>query len=127
MENLASIFVLIFLAITFLQSAYDKFTDFNGNLSWLTSHFSGTIFENKVDLALKALLGFEIITGIFCLVGILEMSISGGTNFGKYGASLACITLLMLLFGQRIAKDYDGARTIVIYLIPALMAVFWLS
>jgi hypothetical protein len=127
MENLASIFVLIFLAITFLQSAYDKFTDFNGNLSWLTSHFEGTIFANKVDLALKALLGFEIITGIFCLVGIIEMSISGGTNFGKYGASFACITLLMLLFGQRIAKDYDGARTIVIYLIPALMAVFWLS
>jgi hypothetical protein len=29
----------------------------------------------------------------------------------------------MLLFGQRLAKDYDGARTIVIYFIPAVMAV----
>jgi hypothetical protein len=28
---------------------------------------------------------------------------------------------------QRLAKDYDGARTIVIYFIPAVMAVYWLN
>lgn len=127
MENLAPLFVLLFLAITFLQSGYDKFTDFKGNLSWLTEHFSGTLFANKVSISLKILLVIEILAGILCLVGIIEISISGGTSFGKYGACLSCITLLMLLFGQRIAKDYDGARTIVIYLIPALMGVYWLS
>lgn len=127
MENLAPIFVLFFLAITFLQSGYDKFTDFKGNLSWLNEHFSRTIFADKVSVALKTLLVLEILAGILCLVGIIEISISGNTSFGKYGASLSCITLLMLLFGQRIAKDYDGARTIVIYLIPALMGVYWLS
>ena len=127
MENLASLFVLLFLAITFLQSGYDKFTDFKGNLSWLTEHFAGTLFANKVSIALKTLLFLEILAGIFCLVGIIEISISGGTTFGKYGACLSCITLLMLLFGQRIAKDYDGARTIVIYFIPAVMGLYWLS
>jgi hypothetical protein len=30
-------------------------------------------------------------------------------------------------FGQRLAKDYDGARTIAIYFIPSVLAVFWLS
>jgi hypothetical protein len=30
-------------------------------------------------------------------------------------------------FGQRLAKDYDGARTIVIYFIPAVMAVLELE
>ena len=127
MENLASLFVLLFLAVTFLQSGYDKFTDFKGNLSWLTVHFSGTIFSNNVSIALRIILLLEIITGVLCVVGIVEISINGGTTFGKYGTSLSCITLLMLLFGQRIAKDYDGARTIVIYLIPALMGVYWLS
>ena len=127
MENLAAVFALLFLAITFLQSGYDKFTDFNGNLSWLTEHFSNTIFQNKVALALKTLLFFEIIAGILCLAGVIEMSISGGTVFGKYGACFSCITLLMLLFGQRVAKDYDGARTIAIYFIPAILAVYWLS
>jgi hypothetical protein len=33
----------------------------------------------------------------------------------------------MLLFGQRVAKDYDGARTIVIYLVPAVLLVFFLE
>jgi hypothetical protein len=48
-------------------------------------------------------------------------------GLGFYGAILSCITLLLLLFGQRIAKDYDGARTIVIYFIPAVVLVNWLS
>jgi hypothetical protein len=34
---------------------------------------------------------------------------------------------LVLLLGQRIAKDYDGARTIAIYFVPAVLAVYWLS
>jgi len=127
MENLAAIFALLFLAITFLQSGYDKFTDFNGNLSWLTEHFANTFFKDKVSIALKIILLFEVIAGILCVVGMIEMSISGGTTFGKYGACVSCITLLMLLFGQRVAKDYDGARTIAIYFIPAVLAVFWLS
>ena len=127
MENLAPLFVLLFLAVTFLQSGYDKFTDFKGNIAWLNEHFANTFLANKVDLSLKIILALEIIAGILCLVGVIEMSISGGTVFGKYGASTSCIVLLMLLFGQRIAKDYDGARTIVIYFIPAVMGVYWLS
>ena len=86
MDNLAGLMVLLFLAITFLQSGYDKFTDFQGNLSWLNQHFEGTFFQGKVDLALKTLLAFELIAGLLCIVGMIEMSISGGTTFGKYGA-----------------------------------------
>ena len=48
------------------------------------------------------------------------------SEFGLYGGVMSCVTLLLLLFGQRIAKDYDGARTIVIYFIPAILAVYWL-
>lgn len=127
MENLASLFVLIFLAVTFLQSGYDKFTDYHGNLSWLTEHFANTFIKKRVDLSLKIILFLEILAGILCLAGVIEISISGNTIFGKYGACVSCVTLLILLFGQRIAKDYDGARTIVIYFIPALLAVYWLS
>ena len=28
---------------------------------------------------------------------------------------------------EELAKDYDGARTIAIYFVPAVLAVFWLS
>ncbi|MCL9804139.1 DoxX family protein [Flavobacterium amniphilum] len=127
MHNLAGLMVLLFLAITFLQSGYDKFTDFQGNLEWLKGHFSGTVFDGKVNLALKTLLVFELIAGLLCIVGIIEMSVSGGTVFGKYGAAVSCITLLMLLFGQRVAKDYDGARTIAIYFASAVFGVYLLQ
>jgi uncharacterized membrane protein YphA (DoxX/SURF4 family) len=127
MENLAGLLILLFLSITFLQSGYDKFTDFQGNVTWLTEHFSNTFLKNRVALALKVLLAFELVAGLLCIVGAIEISISGGTMFGKYGAVISCVTLLMLLFGQRIAKDYDGARTIAIYFIPAVLGVYLLS
>jgi len=127
MDNLAGLMILLFLAITFLQSGYDKFTDFQGNVGWLKEHFAGTIFDGKVDLSLKILMVFELIAGLLCIVGMIEISISGGTTFGKYGAVVSCITLLMLLFGQRIAKDYDGARTIAIYFITAVLGVYLLQ
>lgn len=127
MEHNDSIFLLLFLAITFLQSGYDKFTDWNSNVAWLKEHFAGTFLANKVSLSLKVVMILEIIAGILCCVGILELSISGGNTFGMYGATISCITLLMLLFGQRIAKDYDGARTIVIYFIPAVLCLYILK
>jgi hypothetical protein len=33
----------------------------------------------------------------------------------------------MLLFGQRVAKDYEGARTIAVYFIPSIFLVFLLQ
>lgn len=127
MNNPAALLILLFLAITFLQSGYDKFTDYQGNLGWLKEHFKGTFFDGKVDLALKTILVFELIAGILCVVGVFEISLSGGTAFGKYACMVSGVTLLMLLFGQRIAKDYDGARTIAIYFIPAVFGVFLLQ
>jgi uncharacterized membrane protein YphA (DoxX/SURF4 family) len=127
MDNLAGLLILLFLAITFLQSGYDKFTDFQGNANWLKDHFAGTIFAGKVDISLKIILFLELIAGLLCVVGMIEMSISGGTTFGKYGAIISCITLLMLLFGQRVAKDYDGARTIAIYFVTAVLGVYLLQ
>jgi hypothetical protein len=127
MNNITSILILIFLAITFLQSSYDKIFYWKDNIEWLKGHFANTPLKNQVPLALLNILILELITGILCVVGCIELFINNGRIFGFYGAVFACITLLMLLFGQRLAKDYDGARTIVIYFIPAILAVYWLN
>ncbi|VXC24970.1 DoxX family protein [Flavobacterium sp. 9AF] len=127
MIQIAPILLLLLLSITFLQSGYDKIKDWKGNVSWLKSHFAGTIFKNSVPLALFILLVLEIFSGVLSISGIIELLSSNSTKAGYYGAILSCITLLFLLFGQRIAKDYDGARTIVIYFIPAIMAVYLLG
>jgi uncharacterized membrane protein YphA (DoxX/SURF4 family) len=127
MNNITSILILIFLAITFLQSGYDKLFYWKDNVDWLKGHFAKTPLKNHVPLALLNILILELISGILCVVGCIELFINNGRIFGFYGAVFSCITLLMLLFGQRLAKDYDGARTIVIYFIPAILAVYWLN
>ncbi|PRZ26220.1 DoxX family membrane protein [Flavobacterium granuli] len=127
MNNVASILILVFLAISFLQSGYDKLFYWKDNVDWLKSHFAKTPLRNQVPLALANILVLELIAGILCVVGAIQLLVNDGRMFGFYGAIFSCITLIMLLFGQRLAKDYDGARTIVIYFIPAVMAVYWLN
>jgi uncharacterized membrane protein YphA (DoxX/SURF4 family) len=127
MNNVASILILVFLSITFLQSGYDKIFYWKDNVEWLKGHFAKTQLKNHVPLALLHVLVLELLSTILCAVGAIELLLNSGRTFGYYGAVFSCITLLMLLVGQRLAKDYDGARTIVIYFIPAVMAVYWLN
>lgn len=122
----AILLILAFLAITFIQSGYDKVMDWKGNVEWLKGHFSQTILKNSVPAALLLILALEILAGAFAVIGAIEIFVNGGTQFAFYAAVLSCITLLFLLLGQRLAKDYDGARTIVIYFIPAVLLLSWL-
>jgi uncharacterized membrane protein YphA (DoxX/SURF4 family) len=127
MNNVASILSLVFLTITFLQSGYDKIFYWKDNVEWLKGHFAKTQLKNHVPLALLHVLVLELLSTVLCAVGAIELVLNSGRTFGYYGAVFSCVTLLMLLVGQRLAKDYDGARTIVIYFIPAVMAVYWLN
>lgn len=127
MNNTATLLLLVFLAITFLQSGYDKLFHWKDNVSWLKEHFSKTLLRTQVPLALANILILELISGVLCIIGSIELYLTNGKLYGYYGALFSCITLLMLLFGQRLAKDYDGARTIVLYFIPAVIAVYWLN
>lgn len=126
-DNATEILLLLFLVITFLQSGIDKIMDWNGNLSWLKGHFSETPFKNMVPLLLGTVLVTEVAAGVLCLTGIVQILLSQDTTLAFYGAILSCVALLMLLFGQRIAKDYEGARTIAVYFIPAIFLVFLLQ
>tara|TARA_R110002050_G_scaffold178088_1_gene311309 strand:- start:8605 stop:9003 length:399 start_codon:yes stop_codon:yes gene_type:complete len=119
--------LLLFLIITFLQSALDKILDWKGNLSWLKEHFSQTSFKNVVPLLMGTVMFAEIMAGILCTIGFYMLIVQGNGSVALAGAILSCIALLMLLLGQRVAKDYDGARTIAIYFIPAIFLVFLLN
>ena len=125
--NFACILLLIFLVVTFVQSGYDKISDWTGNVSWLKSHFEKTFIGRYVPEALAIILILELTSGILCSAGAVQLIVNGERSVGYYGAICSCVTLILLLLGQRIAKDYDGARTIAIYFVPAVMAVFWLS
>lgn len=123
----AIIIILAFLAITFIQSGYDKVIDWKANLEWLKGHFSKTFIKNHVPQSLFLILVLEVLSGAFAVIGIIEILVNGGDWFPMLAGELSALTLLLLLLGQRIAKDYDGARTIVIYFIPTVLLIYWLQ
>ena len=126
-EFAAEILILLFLVITLLQSGYDKITDWNGNLSFLKDHFKATPFAKPVGFLLGTILVFEIISGIMLLLGVYTILAYGVTYFALWASMLSAITLIFLLLGQRVAKDYAGAMTIAVYFIVNIIGVFLLQ
>ena len=116
--------VLMFLAITFLQSGIDKISDWNGNLSFLKEHFSKTFLRKSVPLMLGVILFGEIIVGFLSIIGIIQIYISEVTTIGFYASVIAAKILLALLFGQRVAKDYAGAMTVAVYFMVTVFGVY---
>jgi uncharacterized membrane protein YphA (DoxX/SURF4 family) len=127
LQNATEILLLLFLIITFLQSGIDKVIDWQGNLSWLKGHFSNSPLKNLVPFLLFTILIVEVAAGVLCAVGLIQMVLFQNTEVALLGAVMSCLALLMLLFGQRIAKDYEGAKTIAVYFIPAIFLVFLLQ
>lgn len=122
--NLPIYLILIFTLITFLQSGLDKLFDWKGNYGWLTGHFKGTFMEGMVALLLGIILVLELITGLLALAAIFTLWMNESLILSQWALGLAAVTLLMLLFGQRVAKDYAGAFTIVGYFIVVIFGVF---
>lgn len=127
LSNITEILILIFVLITFMQSGIDKAADWKGNTGWLKDHFSGTFLAGIVPLMVAIIMIIEIITGLLAIIGIIWLLLYDNASFGLFACILAAITLLMLLFGQRVAKDYAGAFTLTGYFIVTIMGVYIMS
>ena len=119
--------IAAFLAIVFLQSGIDKLFDWKGNLTWLNSHFEKTILGGFVPVLLGIVTLFELLAGVLAVFGAIYYLLKGTTFWINQSLIVAMISLLMLIFGQRIAKDYEGAKTIAIYFGVALISALILS
>ncbi len=119
--------ILGFLILTFLTSAIDKFMDWNGNIAYFNDHFKATFFKGKSKLMLGFIAFMELIAGVLSVVGVFQIYSNSNTQIGFWAAVISAKTLLLLLFGQRLAKDYAGAMTIVVYFMVALYGVSLLS
>ena len=124
MTHIVAITILLFLLITFLQSGIDKIADWKGNLNWLKEHFSATFLSKTVPLLLSVVLVTEMITAVLCIIGIYQLIVENNSALALWAMFMACITLLMLLFGQRVVKDYQGALTITCYFIVAIFGLY---
>ncbi len=121
--DLVFIAIGIFWMLLFLQSGLDKIFDWKGNVGWLKGHFSKSFLSGIVTPMLVFLAIVEILAGLACGAGVFQVVISGSTYWLSVGMVLTLVSLLMLFFGQRIAKDYEGAKTIAIYFGVALISI----
>lgn len=121
--DLVRIGVCVFHAILFLQSGIDKIVDRAGNVSWLTGHFAKSPLAGMVVPMLGILTLVEILAGALSGVGAVLLAVSDSRVIAALGALLSMLALLMLFFGQRMAKDYGGAAGLVPYFLVAALGL----
>ena len=123
-KNLPALLGAIMLGILFIQSGLDKIFDWKGNLEWLNGHFSKTFLGSFVPALLATITVMEVATGLLSAVGVIYFLATGSLVLIFYAAVLGALSLLALFFGQRVAKDYPGAGSIVPYFILTLIIIY---
>ena len=116
-----------FMAILFLQSGLDKVMNKKGNLEWLSSHFANSPFKNFVPVLFFTITVVELLSGILNLLGVIFLLFEGSLILALYGTILASVALIMLFLGQRVAKDYVGAQSLVSYFILTILTLLVLG
>ena len=124
---LLQIFASAFLAILFLQSAIDKVVDRRGNLDWLKGHFAKSPLAGMVSLMVTVITILELAAGVLSAVGCAMIVLAHDSTLAFYGAAFSAVSLIALFFGQRMAKDYAGAATLIPYFLLALSALYLLA
>jgi hypothetical protein len=122
-ENIAFLFVLAFFLIVFIQSGVDKIVDYRGNLAFLKDLFKAFFSPPLITLALISVTILEVISGVLFLIGICYFILNDSSFIGLLGLITGSLALLILLFGQRVSKNYEGAKTIAIYFILAMIGI----
>jgi len=122
-EKVAFLLVLVFFLIVFIQSGLDKILDYKGNLNFLKDLLKIYFSPTLIELALISVTILELTSGILCLIGIMNFLFNGSNFIGLIRLIVGSIALLVLLFGQRVSKNYDGAKTIAIYFILAIVGI----
>jgi hypothetical protein len=113
-----------FLAILFLQSGIDKLVDRRGNLEYLTGHFAKSPLAGTVKPMFTVITLLELLAGLLSGMGAIIILIAERSTLAFWGAVVAGVALTALFFGQRVAKDYAGAATLVPYFLLALAAIY---
>lgn len=118
------IFSLI-LSILFIQSGLDKIFNWKGEKSFYSKHFEKSILKGTVPLLMPIITLSELAAGFLSGIGLILLLFTGNANIALLGALMACLSVIQLFFGQRVAKDYDGAATLVPYFFLAAVGVYF--
>ena len=120
---LCQILIAIFISIVFIQSGLDKVLNRRNNLEYFKVQFSKSIFNKVYPILLSILTILELVGGLMLVYGIYFSFAEKTTLWIFYGLVYLAITMIFLLLGQRIAKDYVGAADLVPYFILIILGI----
>ena len=124
MSALVLALLAIGLFITFLFSLLEKLHDRTGYQVWLKSHFKNSFVSSYIRPLFYVVLLMEVISVILLLVGVYQLLVANN-SLGLYLAGVASVScLFILLVGQRIAKDYQSAANLMVYLLFSILLIY---
>jgi len=116
--------ILLFIIITFLISGIEKITDWKGQVDFFKSHFDGTFLKPLSGINLGLLIVANMVVSGLAIKAIYDLIFGPNLTYGLYATVGASIVVLALLFGQRIAKDYQGAASLTSYFMVTIFGVY---
>ena len=111
-------------AILFLQSSLDKVFHWKGEKAYLTGHFEKSPLRGWVPLLLPVITAMELAAGSLSAIGLVLVVLGGGTAAGAWGMLFGTGAITMLFLGQRVAKDYAGAASLVPYFLLTAFGLY---
>jgi uncharacterized membrane protein YphA (DoxX/SURF4 family) len=112
------------VAILFLQSGLSKVFGWKGEMEWLTGHFAKSPLKGTMPVLLPVITVLELAAGTCAAVGFVQALVGAERSIGAWGMLLGLVSIVLLFFGQRVAKDYAGAASLVPYFLLCALGVW---
>jgi hypothetical protein len=112
------------LIITFVFSLGEKLIDIPSYQNWLKEHFKNTFVLPYINLLFYLVITLELISSIVLLDGLYELIRFENFQVLYQGSIASFCTLLILLIGQRIAKDYQSSANLMIYILVSIASIY---
>jgi putative oxidoreductase len=118
------ILTTLFVAVLFIQSGFDKVFDFKGNQGYINSVFEKTFLRSVSSFLFIVIVVLEVVASVLCFGGAFVHLFVGMKDISIIGLQLAAFSIFCLFVGQRIAKDYAGAASLVSYFLVCIFGIF---
>lgn len=129
LANLVSLesLLLLFFIVTYFISITEKLADWKKTIQYYNNHFKESIIETHVNKLVVFVVILESIALLLLLLGFGILLFSNLLQIAVVGLTFSSFILLVLLLGQRLAKDYAGATSITVYFILNILAIYFLT
>lgn len=105
-----------YFLITYGFSVYEKVVAWKETKAYYKQHFLNSILPQlMVKPSIVMVIILEVVTIISLLTGFYNLIVFDSLHILTFAMQCSCVLLLVLLIGQRIAKDYVGSTSLTIY------------